>query len=116
MQRLSPRPFRKRPASETETEGRIFFLEVSNQTKWLLEPCGAYVKSISRVNSYQKVIYPGTKEDLMVDWDQGYVNGIAMWDIKGKEIEIIHRLFLVIAMYCQASSSQLNKSLNLPRC
>ena len=61
MQRLSPRPFRKRPASETETEGRIFFLEVSNETKWLLEPCGAYVKSISRVNSYQKVIHPGTK-------------------------------------------------------
>ena len=24
----------------------------------------------------------------------------------GKEIEMIHRLFLVIAMYCQASSSQ----------
>ena len=28
----------------------------------------------------------------------------------GKEIEIIHRLFLVIAMYCEASSSQLNAS------
>ena len=33
-----------------------------------------------------------------------------------KEIEIIHRLFLVIGMYCQASSSQFNESLNLPRC
>ena len=33
-----------------------------------------------------------------------------------KEIEIIHRLFLVIAMYYQASSSQANKSLNLPCC
>ena len=33
-----------------------------------------------------------------------------------KEIEIIHRLFLVIAMYCQASSSQLYGSLNLPCC
>ena len=31
-----------------------------------------------------------------------------------KEIEIIHRLFLVIGMYCQASSSQFNESLNLP--
>ena len=29
---------------------------------------------------------------------------------------MIHRLFLVIAMYCQASSSQFNESLNLPRC
>ena len=35
---------------------------------------------------------------------------------KCKEIEIIHRLFLVIAMHCQASSSQFNQSLNLPRC
>ena len=33
-----------------------------------------------------------------------------------KEIEIIHRLFLVIAMYCQASSSQFNESPNLTRC
>ena len=33
-----------------------------------------------------------------------------------KEIEIIHRLFLVIAMYCQASSSQFNESLNFSRC
>ena len=33
-----------------------------------------------------------------------------------KEIEIIHRLFLVIAMYCQASSTQFNESLNLPCC
>ena len=31
-----------------------------------------------------------------------------------KEIEIIHRLFLDIAMYCQASSNWVNKSLNLP--
>ena len=37
-------------------------------------------------------------------------------EILTKEIEIIHRLFLVIAMYCQASSSQFNESLNLPRC
>ena len=28
----------------------------------------------------------------------------------------MHRLFLVIAMYCQASSSQFNQSLNLPHC
>ena len=33
-----------------------------------------------------------------------------------KEIQIILRLFLVIAVYCQASSSQFNQSLNLPRC
>ena len=33
-----------------------------------------------------------------------------------KEIEIIHRLFLVIAMYGQASSSQFSESLNLPHC
>ena len=32
-----------------------------------------------------------------------------------KEIEIIHRLFLVITMYCKASSSQFDESLNLPR-
>ena len=32
-----------------------------------------------------------------------------------KEIAIIHRLFLVIAMYYQASSSQFNESPNLPR-
>ena len=32
-----------------------------------------------------------------------------------KEIEMIHRLFLVIAIYYQASSSQFNESLNLPR-
>ena len=36
--------------------------------------------------------------------------------IKTKEIEMILRLFLVIAMYCQASSSQINESLNLPPC
>ena len=35
---------------------------------------------------------------------------------KAKEIEIIHRLFLVIAMYFQASLSQFNESLNLPCC
>ena len=34
---------------------------------------------------------------------------------QSKKIEIIH-LFLVIPMYCQASSSQINKSLNLPCC
>ena len=28
----------------------------------------------------------------------------------------MHRLFLVIAMYCQANSSQFNESLNLPCC
>ena len=33
-----------------------------------------------------------------------------------KETEMIRRLFLVIAMYCQASSSQINESLNLPCC
>ena len=33
-----------------------------------------------------------------------------------KEIQIILRLFLVITMYCQASSSQFNQSLNLPHC
>ena len=37
-------------------------------------------------------------------------------EIISKEIEMIHRLFLVIPMYGQASSSQLNESLNLPRC
>ena len=31
----------------------------------------------------------------------------------GKEIEMIHRLFLVIAMYCQGSSSQI-KSITQP--
>ena len=83
MHRKSPRP-KKKVAPSDEEEGRVFFLEVSNETKWLLEPCGAYVKSISRVNSYQKVIHPGTKEDVMVDWDIGYINGIAMWNIKGE--------------------------------
>jgi hypothetical protein len=34
-------------------------------------------------------------------------------NIMAKEIEIIQRLFLVIAMYCQARSSQFNESLNL---
>ena len=29
-----------------------------------------------------------------------------IWDIGGKEIKMILRLFLVIAMYCQGSSSQ----------
>ena len=33
--------------------------------------------------------------------------------IISKEIQIINRLFLDIAMYCQASSSQFNQSLNL---
>ena len=33
-----------------------------------------------------------------------------------EEIEKILRLFLVINMYCQGSSNQFNKSLNLPRC
>ena len=33
-----------------------------------------------------------------------------------KEIQIILRLFLVIAMYYQASSSQFNESQDLPRC
>ena len=33
-----------------------------------------------------------------------------------KETEMIRRLFLVIAMYCQASSIQFNKSLNLSHC
>ena len=37
-------------------------------------------------------------------------------NVAHKEIEIIHRLFLVIAMYCQSRSSQFNESLNLPRC
>ena len=31
----------------------------------------------------------------------------------GKEIEMIHRLFLIIAMYCQGSSSQI-KSITQP--
>ena len=87
----SPRNFRKKAPSINEDEGRIFFMEVSNETKWLLEPCGAFVKSVSRVNSYQKTIYPGTKEDLMVDWDQGYVKGIAMWDIK----DTVYRMAVV---------------------
>ena len=39
-----------------------------------------------------------------------------LYDNSSKEIDIIHRLFLVIAMYCQASSNQLNESLNLLRC
>ena len=34
----------------------------------------------------------------------------------GKETQIILRLFLVVTMYCQASPSQFNQSLNLPRC
>ena len=33
--------------------------------------------------------------------------------VGGKEIKMILRLFLVIAMYCQGSSSQKNQSLNL---
>ena len=37
-------------------------------------------------------------------------------DTAVKEIEIIHRLFLVITIYCQASSSQFNESLNPPHC
>ena len=37
-------------------------------------------------------------------------------DKEHKEIEIIHGLFVVIAMYCQVSSSQFNQSLILPRC
>ena len=75
MQRLSPRPFRKRPASETETEGRIFFLEVSNETKWLLEPCGAYVKSISRqsytsqvLQTFEKRCSPNPFGQTKMDW------------------------------------------------
>ena len=37
-------------------------------------------------------------------------------NVVSKEIQIILSLFLVIAMYCQVSSSQFNESLNLPRC
>ena len=90
----SPRNFRKKAEEISESEGRIFFMEVSNETKYSLEPCGAFVKSISRVNSYQKIINPGTKEDLMVDWDQGYVNGIAMWDIKdtGYRMAVVYQI------------------------
>ena len=46
----------------------------------------------------------------------GYSRPFERWLVPVKEIEIIHRLFLVIAMYCQASLSQFNESLNLPCC
>ena len=36
--------------------------------------------------------------------------------LNAKEFQMILRFFLVITMYCQASSSQFNHSLNLPRC
>ena len=36
--------------------------------------------------------------------------------VSAKEIKMIIRLFLVITMYCQGSSSQKNQSLNLSRC
>ena len=42
------------------------------------------------------------------------VNGLNGLNGNGKENQIILRLFLVIAIYCQASSSQFNQSLNLP--
>ena len=43
------------------------------------------------------------------------VTGLALEDAI-KEIQIILRLFIVIAMYSQASSSQINPSLNLLYC
>ena len=52
----------------------------------------------------------GSKDDKMGHIVIGGENN------EGKEIQIILRLFLVVAMYCQASSSQFNQSLNLPRC
>ena len=51
--------------------------------------------------------------NLKRDWDSVYVRFVV---VHCKEIEIIHRLILVIAMYCQASSRQFNESLNLPCC
>ena len=44
------------------------------------------------------------------------VFGLMCTGFHPKEIEIIHRLFLFIAMYRQASSRQFNESLNLPCC
>ena len=41
-------------------------------------------------------------------------NHNSSFELRIKEIQIILRLFLVIAMYCKASSSQFNQSLNLP--
>ena len=51
--------------------------------------------------------------------DVRLIGAVIMVAILGKdlvtEIQIILRLFLVIAMYCQARSSQFNESINLPR-
>ena len=46
----------------------------------------------------------------------GWFEAVVFILCDSKEIEIIHRLFLVIGMYCQASSSQFNASLNLLHC
>ena len=45
----------------------------------------------------------------------GYTVVRIQTDNPGKEIEMINRLFLVISIYCQASSRQF-QSLNLPHC
>ena len=53
---------------------------------------------------------------ILGKFTSGYVYIFDTNEPLAKEIQIIHRLFLVIAMYCQASSSQLNESINLSRC
>ena len=55
---------------------------------------------------HRRSLHRSSTVNKVIRWPLGFI----------KEIEIIHRLFLVIAMYCQASLSQFNESLNLPRC
>ena len=53
----------------------------------------------------------------IIEWKLAHlINKSQIKNNSTKEIQIILRLFLVIAMYRQDSSSQCNESLNLPRC
>ena len=61
---------------------------------------------------------PANIQSVVIEPDCGTIFEANAYDINadGKENQIIHRLFIVITMYCQASSSQFNQSLNLSGC
>ena len=79
----------------------VFVIKIVNRVQFVILTFKMlrYVMEMAGVNKLPNFMNPKTKQILNT------VNGnVNVVKVTTKEIEIIHRLFLVIAMYCQASS------------
>ena len=96
----------------------IIFLRVDLDDFLLLLDILIFYKDCSHTELVANGVCNNESNNTECNFDGGdcFTSTTTQATTSGKKTEIIPRLFLVVAMYCQGSSYHFNELLNLPHC